>query len=245
MDVTQQLLEDAYQRHGGIEAFESISAISLEIVELGGMIPRRQGMGRTWPRPKRVTVEPHRRVCTWHDYPALGECLVFDSGTVVENGTPMANYRQQLLSRQRRRPWSPADAAYFFGYSLVEYLALPFRLRELRCSGGDPSKRRIDVEYPAGSDTHSQGQSFYFDSTGLLRRHDYTAEVLGPWHRGAHFSSDYCESGPIPIARSRSVRARIGRMALPIEVLRARLQIVEVRLFPDPRTADVQEDNQE
>ena len=46
--------------------------------------------------------------------------------------------------------------------------------------------RRLEADFPPGLDTHSPAQVFYFDEGGLLRRHDYVAEVVGGWARAAH-----------------------------------------------------------
>ncbi|MDT7684324.1 MAG: hypothetical protein QOG57_4634 [Pseudonocardiales bacterium] len=39
--------------------------------------------------------------------------------------------------------------------------------------------RRLAVTFPDGLATHNRDQTSYFDDTGLLRRHDYNADVFG------------------------------------------------------------------
>jgi len=47
------------------------------------------------------------------------------------------------------------------------------------------------VRFPADFPTHCPEQVFYVDGDGRLRRHDYTAEVIGPYARAAHYSEDH------------------------------------------------------
>lgn len=66
--------------------------------------------------------------------------------------------------------------------------------------------RRLEATFPPGLDTHSQRQTFYFDSGGLLRRHDYVAEVVGGWAHGAHCCADHTEAGGLVFPTRRRVR---------------------------------------
>ncbi|GID32551.1 hypothetical protein [Paractinoplanes brasiliensis] len=52
--------------------------------------------------------------------------------------------------------------------------------------------RRLQVTFPESIHTHSRVQTFYVDADGLIRRHDYFAEVVGPADLpSAHYSSDH------------------------------------------------------
>ena len=55
--------------------------------------------------------------------------------------------------------------------------------------------------------THSTVQTFYFDTAGLLGRHDYDAEVLGGTP-AAHYVHDYQEFSGILVPTRRRVLAR-------------------------------------
>ena len=67
--------------------------------------------------------------------------------------------------------------------------------------------RRLRVTFPPSIETHSAVQTFYFDSKGLLRRHDYDAEVLGG-NPAAHFVHDYEEFSGILVPTRRIVLGR-------------------------------------
>jgi hypothetical protein len=123
--------------------------------------------------------------------------------------------------------WTPLDALYFFGYALVNYWALPFLLASTRFIRA--SERAVTVDFLDGFDTHSRRQSFHFDETGLLLRHDYTACVVGWWATGSHYSSDYVDAGGLLLAQGRDVRGRLGSWATPVPVLKARLEDFSIR----------------
>ncbi|MEV4602814.1 hypothetical protein AB0K15_36140 [Amycolatopsis sp. NPDC049253] len=64
--------------------------------------------------------------------------------------------------------------------------------------------RGLRVEFPDDITTHSKVQTFYFDADGLIRRHDYDAEVVagGP---AAHYSSEHREVDGIVVPTKRRV----------------------------------------
>ena len=52
------------------------------------------------------------------------------------------------------------------------------------------SWRRLRVVFPESIATHSAVQTFYFDSDGLLRRHDYEVDIQGR-NAAARYLHDY------------------------------------------------------
>jgi hypothetical protein len=231
------LLERAIARHGGWEAWRAVERVALAPTALTGLLPWLKGVGRTFKLPARVDVWPHARRAVFYDYPNAGGRGEFDDGRVrlldgagaviASDDRPRASFR----GWRRYRRWSPADALYFFGYALTHYHALPFSLvdaRPLRLCAVRFEGRRldgVDVELPADLHTHSRRQSFYFEADGLLRRHDYVADIVGGWARGAHFWSDFARAGGIEIAQRRHVVARLGRWAVPVVALHAELAV--------------------
>ncbi|WP_406387439.1 hypothetical protein [Streptomyces sp. NBC_00887] len=109
-------------------------------------------------------------------------------------------------------PWDDLHLAYFAGYAMWTYLTSPFifaspdfKTEELEPVTEDGATlRRLQVTFPSRIATHAPEQVFYYDEAGLLRRHDYAAEVLnaGP---AAHYSSDYKEFGGIMVPTKRRV----------------------------------------
>jgi hypothetical protein len=177
-------------------------------------------------------VWPHRGLTMLHDYPVPGRRGVFSAGQVqiLEGATILearADPRASFAGRRRGRRWSALDALYFFGYALAHYQSLPFSLtaaRPLSLRYARSRGRRllgVEVELPTGLHTHSRQQTFFFDDEGLLRRHDYVADVIGWWASGAHRWEDYVDVAGVPVARHRHVVVRLGRFELRTVALAA------------------------
>ncbi|WP_406373839.1 hypothetical protein OH781_40510 [Streptomyces sp. NBC_01550] len=74
-------------------------------------------------------------------------------------------------------------------------------------AGDGETWRRLKVRYPNHIATHSREQVFYFDRDGLLRRHDYDAEVSGSGP-AAHYVTDHKEFNGIVVPTTRRVYLR-------------------------------------
>ena len=86
--------------------------------------------------------------------------------------------------------------------------------------GGGERWRRLDVTFPPGLDTHCPRQSFLYDDELRLRRHDYTAEVVGRWAHAAHACEGHVEAGGLRFPTRRRVTPRgPGGRPLPGPVL--------------------------
>ena len=230
-------LESAVQRHGGWDAWRSLRAHTVQPKSLSGMLPWLKGHGRTFELPSRAEIDPHAARALFHDYPAPGATGVFERGSVALTDasgavvTSIANARDTFRGWRKWRRWTPADALYFFGYALTHYHGLPFTLGQGQPRGTHRVRHQgrtltgIEVELPADLHTHSRRQTFYFEEDGLLRRHDYVADIAGVWARGAHFWSDFSTVAGLEMARVRHVVARLGRQATPFVALHAELAI--------------------
>jgi hypothetical protein len=231
------LLDRAVERHGGRTAWEALRCVTLVPRRLSGLLPSVKGVNRTFHLPPRADIFPHEYRAVFHDYPTTGWRGVFAAGAVelLDEGGKVVesspDHRPSFRGLGRWRRWSPADALYFFGYALTHYQGLPFtlaegrplRLTRVRCEGR--ALTGVDVELPADLHTHSRRQTFYFDGDGLLRRHDYVADIVGCWARGAHLWRDVVTAHGIPIPRQRHVVARLGRVATPLVALHAELDV--------------------
>jgi hypothetical protein len=219
------LLDRAIDRFGGDALWQRIDCVMLRFRELGGALPRAKGMGKTFKKPDLVRVYPRAFRA---EYEGLG---IFEAGIVDGR-----NDRRRTFDGFRKyRRWSNADAVYFFGYAITTYLSVPFVLRQLETWTAETRNGfEITAVFPPHIHTHGPRQKFYFDRSGLLLRHDYHAEIVGAWARGAHFTSDYETIKGLPVATRRHVYARIGRRAMPIPLLFARIEPVDVSLEEGP-----------
>ncbi len=237
------LIDRAAARHGGWDRWHTLGAITLRVDHLGGMIPWIKGLGRTFTTPGLVTVHPRARRAVFHDLTDSAHDVVFDRGRVAQvarDQTPHFDhddYRRRFDGLAKHRRWSPCDAAYFFGYALTHYLALPFSLADADVQAHDHAfgralPDRLTVRYPAGSHTHGRRERFHFSPQGLLVRHDYHAEILGPGTHGAHLSLDYAQVDGLCVARQRRVYVDLMGWATPVPVLSADLDIRSVGVAP-------------
>jgi hypothetical protein len=204
-----------------------VREIRLDVEALGGPLPWMKGLGRSYRAPARVRVTPHAQRTEFFEWPEPRSLGLFDRGSVrVAGGAGPLLYDPSHRASVSKGRWNPADALYFFGYALANYLSLPFLLARTGYVSHQPFA--VTVRFPDGFDTHSAVQSFHFDETGLLARHDYTADVVGVWATGSHFTRDYVDSGGMRFARTRYVRGRVGSVVTPLPVLHARLGGFEV-----------------
>ena len=102
-----------------------------------------------------------------------------------------------LSGLRRNVHWDRLDVAYFAGYASWNYLTAPLLLtREgITVIEGEPWQesgqqwRRLEATFPAQIHTHCQKQTFYVDTDGLIRRHDFVAKAVGSWAK----ATLYCD----------------------------------------------------
>jgi hypothetical protein len=198
-----KILHEAIEAHGGMNYWNSIGALDLEISASGFLFfaKRRPALNRV--RMRAYTYEPR---FTFFDFPQPGQTAellannrvhILDSdGTIIAE---RANPREAFHNIRRQFYWDDLDFVYFAGYATWNYLTTPFMLMRkgfiveaLEPLEGALGKfTRLQVTFPADVPTHSREQTFYFDDNRLLRRLDYTAEVVGGWAHAAHLCEEY------------------------------------------------------
>jgi hypothetical protein len=215
------LLAEALEASGGLERWRSASTISAHAFS-GGLLIRTRVPGTRFA-DYQLTVQIDERRCVLDPFPEPGRRGVFERGEVRIEGdggeliASRADPRPEFFGRsglRRNLRWDALDSTYFAGYAMWNYLNTPYLLtREgVEVSEGEPWSqdgerwRRLDARFPDGLDTHSREQTFYFNSEGLLRRHDYVAEPVGGWAHGAHYCADHVEAGGLRFPTRRWVR---------------------------------------
>lgn len=116
-------------------------------------------------------------------------------GTVVEE---LIEPRHSFEGYRMETPWSDPQVAYFAGYTMWTYLTSPFILKRPGVASKElepwhengKTWRRLHVTFPHEIATHSTEQTFYFDETGILVRHDYEVDIQGR-NAAARYLSDY------------------------------------------------------
>jgi hypothetical protein len=234
-----EVLTRAVEHFGGIATWRALRCIRLFPARLSGLVPWLKGVGKTFSLPSAIEIFPHERRARFLKYPDEDHSGTFENGVVRlarNDGSVVVqktNHRASFRGFSANRRWAPIDALYFFGYALTHYHSLPFSLFDSRLLRFSAARSRSEqdvlaVELPADLPTHSRRQSFYFDHRGQLTRHDYHAEIVGPWARGAHFWNRQTRVNGFPISLERHVVARLGAVTLPFVALHATFANAEV-----------------
>jgi hypothetical protein len=198
-----ELIREIIRAHGGADLWHGLEAVEAVISARGFLFTAKRRPPLVRVRMRASAREPH---FTFFDYPQPGqtaeligtsEVRISDAGgTVVSRRLhPRAAFRG--LRRQFR--WDDLDFIYFAGYATWNYLTTPFlflregfEFRILAPRRADlPGTVRLHATFPEDVPTHSRQQVFHFDADRLLRRIDYTAEVVGGWARAAHLCAEY------------------------------------------------------
>ena len=226
--MTAIALDDILEAHGGLDYWRSLSSVDVEMSARGFLFTAKH------VRPQkhlRLTISTHVPEVILHDYPEPGQRTVMrgaqrlevldSSGAVIQTRT---SPRDAFKRRRRLLYWDALDFGYFCCYAMWNYINLPFLLagpglsveQHSAAAGGTV----LEVGFPPGLPTHSPGQQFHFDTSGRLTRHDYTAEVIGSWAKGAHFCHDYRRFGGLSLPTRRRVYPKgPGGRPLPFPTL--------------------------
>jgi hypothetical protein len=243
--AARALVLRAIDRHGGWSRWRQLEAISISLVKLWGFLPWAKGYQRTFTLPRSLTAFPHRRRVAFGDPDTEGRVALFEDGdmTLYDGAGAIAArsaaHRRSFRGLGKLRRWRPVDAFYFFGYAWSTYTEVPFVLPSLQWHGEVRGRwrgtrlRGVEVAFPEGAQVHSLRQRFFFDESGLLRRNDYTADIVGPFARGAHGWDDFATVDGFSIPARRTVLFRPGPFVLPAPVvLGATFEDISVRFAP-------------
>ena len=217
MNDPTSLLSKVIAAHGGLERWNSFEALDAEISAAGFLFTakRRPVLDRVrmraWIREPRFAL---------YDFPQRGQVAELIGTKEVRitdaNGLVLARRadpRSAFRSFRHLFSWDDLDFTYFAGYATWNYLMEPFLLTwpgfvitELSPAKIEASDfRRLRVAFPDNIPTHCREQTFYFDEGFILRRLDYTAEVVGGWAHAAHLCEEYRTFGGIQAPTKRTV----------------------------------------
>lgn len=208
-------LRNVLDAHGGLDYWRSLSAIDLEYSAWGFLFRAK----RISPlRHAHLTISTQQPDVVLHDYPVPGQSAVLhgtelveirdSAGTVLQTRT---NPREAFSQWRRLFRWDAMDFAYFSNYAMWNYMTLPFLLLHPAVTveaSENPTPvgvTRLKVGFPTTLPTHSPAQELYFDQSGRLLRHDYTAEVVGSWAKAVHLCDRYRQFGGLWLPTRRRV----------------------------------------
>jgi hypothetical protein len=225
-----ELLALAVKAHGGLDRWNEVEAIRiaasitgaiwcvkgkadfLKDVTLTAETRKERVVLELRDKGKRAFFEPNRIA------------IETMTGTLVE---ARDNPEESFKGQARDTPWDDIDVTYFAGEALWTYLNTPFLYTHEGFSSEEISSIRIDGEtwrrlkvvFPDNVKSHSREQISCFGPDGLLRRHDYTVDILGG-ATGLNYASDY-----------RNVDAYVGDYQIVKEPLLVAIDIGDVTLL--------------
>jgi hypothetical protein len=197
------LLDLAIAAHGGMDRFRELRTLRVAF-SAGGLVFAAKGKRRALSDVEGL-VDLSRPRTTVFPYPGPGRRGEFEAERVwieSDRGELLSERRhpRAAFARVRQRIWwDHLDVLYFIGYALWNYMSVPFlfvepgfAVEEIEpWTEGEEVWRRLRVVFPEAVPTHSPRQVFYFDARGLLRREDYTADIVSSRGRSAHYCFDH------------------------------------------------------
>jgi hypothetical protein len=184
------LLESATAAHGGLDRWNQVKSITVDASITGAVWHvKNQGDALKHIRfevdttrqllaidfvgqDKRSVFEPHRV-----------EIQHSDGGLIAARDDPEKSFE----GHQFETPWDDLHLAYFVGETLWTYLNTPFlytwpgfvteETSPIEVDG--ETWRRLKVTFPDHVKSHTREQISCFGPDGLLRRHDFTIDVVG------------------------------------------------------------------
>lgn len=214
------LLEAAIEAHGGLKRWAEVRTIIVSGSITGAIWAIKGQANYLNDIVMRVDTQRQQIVT---DFSEQDKRLTYRPGRVTlemptgriseERNQPEASFAGQSLET----PWDPLHVAYFHGEALWTYLNTPFLYaqpgfltEEVGPIEVDGERwQRLKVTFPEHIKSHTKEQISCFGPDGLLRRHDYTVDILGG-ATGLNYAYDYQEVDGLQFFTKRRVYAYEG-----------------------------------
>jgi len=236
-----ELLNLAVNAHGGLDRWSKVKAVKVA-ASITGAIWYVKGKGDFLKNVVLIVETRKERVTV--DFPGQNKRAVFEPNrSVIEtvDGTMVEardNPEESFAGQQRETPWNDIHVVYFVGEALWTYLNTPFlytyegfttvEIPSIQVEG--ETWRRLKVTFPDSVKSHTREQISCFGPDGLLRRHDYTVDILGG-ATGLNYASDYRNVDGIMVPTKRRVYAYEGDYQLVKEPLLVAIDMGEIQLL--------------
>lgn len=198
------LLKLAVDAHGGLERWDAFRHLDVDISIDGAIWHAKQQPGLLVG--KRIAILTHEEQLSMTPFGGDGLHSVFVPGRLTFE-TPQGEAVDRRDQPERafegqafNTPWDHFHVAYFAGEAIWTYLTMPFLytypgfvVEEIEpWHEGGEAWRSLKVTFPQGIASHTREQITRFGPDGLIRRHDYTVDILGG-ATGAKYTSGYRE----------------------------------------------------
>jgi hypothetical protein len=232
------LLKKAVDAHGGLDRWNEINTVKVA-ASLTGAIWFVKSQG-DYLKDVVMTVDTRKeRMVT--DFPGQDKRFIFEPNHLVmekRDGTLIQtrdNPEKSFEGQMRETPWDDLHVAYFQGEALWTYLNTPFLYTQkgfeteeiAGISVEGETWRRLKIIFPDYVKSHSREQISCFGPDGLLRRHDYTVDILGG-ATGLNYASEYRDVGGIIFPTKRRIYSYEGNYQLVPEPLLVSIDMGEI-----------------
>jgi hypothetical protein len=234
------LLSLAIKAHGGLDRWNTVTSIQAN-ASITGAIWYAKGQPDVL-KDVAVTTETQAERVTM-TFPSQDKRTVFEPGRVViehSDGTLIEardNPEASFAGQELNTPWDDVHVAYFSGEALWTYLNTPFlyarsdfsteEIAPIEADG--ETWRRLKVTFPDTVKSHTREQISCFGPDGLLRRHDYTVDIL-QGGTGLNYASGYQDIDGIIVPVTRRVYAYEGDYQLVKEPLLVAIDFTDITL---------------
>jgi hypothetical protein len=235
-----ELLSLAVNAHGGLARWREIKTIKVA-ASITGAIWFVKSKG-DYLKNVVLTVDTTKEHLTI-DFPGQDKRSSFEPNRIVTekcDGTLIEardNPEKSFEGQTRETPWDDIHVAYFVGEALWTYLNTPFlytnegffseEIPAIQVEG--ETWRRLKVTFPDTIKSHTREQISCFGPDGLLRRHDYTVDILGG-ATGLNYAFEYRNVEGIVVPTKRRVYAYEGDYQLVKEPLLVGIDMGEITL---------------
>lgn len=235
-----ELLNLALEAHGGLKRWKQVKSIKMA-ASITGAIWYLKSRPDCLKDVIMTADAKAERVVT--EFPGQDKRSIFEpnrivveklDGTVVE---ARDNPEKSFEGQERDTPWDDIHVAFFSSEALWTYLTTPFlytyegfKTEEIASIQVEKETwRRLKVTFPDYVKSHTREQISCFGPDGLLRRHDYTVDILGG-ATGLNYASDYRDVDGIIVPTKRRIYAWEGDYQHVKEPLLVAIDMGEVTL---------------
>lgn len=215
------LLESAVAAHGGLDRWNQVKSITVG-ASITGAFWHLKGQDDAL-KDVRFEVDTTRERLAM-EFAGQDKLSVFEPHRVVlqrRDGAPIAardDPEKSFAGHQLETPWDDLHLAYFTGEALWTYLNTPFlytwpgfateEITPIEVDG--ETWRRLKVTFPDHVKSHTRQQVSCFGPDGLLRRHDFTIDIVGGAAESLLYATGYRDVEGIVIPATRRAYASEG-----------------------------------
>ena len=212
------LLTLAVRAHGGLDRWNAFKALRVELSVAGAIWQIKQQPDLLTEKVFEIGTHEENLTITPFTAPDRRSAFVpgrlaletLDGDIVEQRDDPQASFEGQV----RETPWDKFHVAYFASEALWTYLTSPFlytypgfETEEIEPWHEDGEEwRRLKVMFPNHIASHTKTQFTYFGPDGLMRRHDYTVDILGG-ATGANYPTNYRDVQGLMMPTTRRIYA--------------------------------------